>query len=1073
MNDEVPSPPPPSSSALPDSFLVDSLFGRNTADNTNDNGHRQQQKKNTSGGVGGNSSNDGEDDDAALVDSFFLPGGLLADEDENNNGNLISNNQDCGLGSMTVPSNPWEKNMENVYSSGDENDNNDDDGIDSNIPLSNSTMNDDAMNSDIVVSLEGRNIASIQQQVFDEGQRVPTPFDISSRRFPDLRLVSEVQQQQEHCAMVATKLQDGSAATNTMLFGTPPPGFMDDHQHNELLSPQHLHEGTNESMLAGNNLNNVMETTTEELLATATYSNAAKKKGNNSHATPTDARHSRGSSGYIHHQSHSSSTMGEELLMRMPSPASSSPMNNKTGKRRKNRKMVDVQESPTGRKKETETPKGSGRLMIDQPSPSTASRRLVGRSRKSNTAEFMPSDNVQYSAATGPNRNNNEKSSSNLPYRLNKTNIDRSQELHGGSYDDDGGWRDGRRAHHHYHPKKKYNVDHNRGKVVGGATTGGQLSSRGYRALMTNESNNNNNINPKNMISNVTKNIYETLDDFEQDDDAYDDNDDETNIGNDNTEENVNDDDDDASNHGTRECHLDEDKLDGEDDEESINEEENPDDQAEDEEDADANSIPLDICTNSVSGSSTSSLSTSSDVDSPDEESSHSSDESEDGHLRGGEGVGYDTDQAHVSQVIGIGDDSALVHRDGASNSSTAPCAVCPAEETPFSHTVGVTRTVSSHGDNVSPGNWKPTDTKAMLEWLQSLFISIIRLPSKLCHLAFDSLTCRIRQSKLYAFILKAIDDAIRLVDMAKSTLQTLSLWISEAKDATAALVAQFLTAVGMILAGLTKALILTASFLFQVWKYSLIEAAEESSVTICYLVFYFMPDLCSLLMNYINLPHWSPHLMTWVVVFLLCNQVKPGSLHQEDDLSIFRTFASSTSGIAASTSTTPVDNVNATNGSQPCSLAVETSDRKTEEQLSEKNTARHSPSANEKNSAEDRESKCVRSVPKDERACRTILKILRLFLPGFFLADGFSSEFGTIMGVSGASRLTTAYMMSLVRKNLVSSPIGWVSWAVQVLLTTYHSSWAFLDPAVLVVGLSSIRLIRYLDGQRERNKRQ
>jgi hypothetical protein len=109
---------------------------------------------------------------------------------------------------------------------------------------------------------------------------------------------------------------------------------------------------------------------------------------------------------------------------------------------------------------------------------------------------------------------------------------------------------------------------------------------------------------------------------------------------------------------------------------------------------------------------------------------------------------------------------------------------------------------------------------------------------------------------------------------------------------------------------------------------------------------------------------------------------------------------------------------------------------------------------------------------PRDERACKTILRILRFVLPTFFIADGFSSEFGTIMGVSGSSRLTTAFMMSLVRKNLVSSPIGWVSWAIQVLVATYYPSWPLLDQVVLVVGLSSIRLIRYLEGHRLKDKK-
>jgi hypothetical protein len=250
------------------------------------------------------------------------------------------------------------------------------------------------------------------------------------------------------------------------------------------------------------------------------------------------------------------------------------------------------------------------------------------------------------------------------------------------------------------------------------------------------------------------------------------------------------------------------------------------------------------------------------------------------------------------------------------------------------------------------------------------------------------------------------------------SAYHAFSQCLVDVKDIVTALATQLFSTIRVSLATITKALILVASFLFQVWKYSLIEAMEESNVAICYLVFYFMPDFCSLLMDLFNIPHWTPHLMTSVAVFSLCNQVKSGHLHMQD-VSIFK-------------------------------LTEMRSDRSTTRKEGPQDEAR----------------------PRDERACKTILRILRFVLPTFFIADGFSSDFGTIMGVSGASRLTTAFMMSLVRKNLVSSPIGWVSWAIQVLVATYYPSWKFLDPVVLVVGLSSIRLVRYLEGERFEEKK-
>jgi hypothetical protein len=250
-----------------------------------------------------------------------------------------------------------------------------------------------------------------------------------------------------------------------------------------------------------------------------------------------------------------------------------------------------------------------------------------------------------------------------------------------------------------------------------------------------------------------------------------------------------------------------------------------------------------------------------------------------------------------------------------------------------------------------------------------------------------------------------------------------------DAKDISTALISKLISALRISLATITKTLILVASFLFQVWKFALIEAVEESNVAICYLVFYFMPFSCSLLMDLFNIPHWTPHLMTSMAVFSLCSQVKAGHLHMED-VSIFK-------------------------------LAEMSGNRKSGAKSSELSSI---PKENGHQGENHR--------PRDERACKTILRILRFVLPTFFLADGFSSEFGTIMGVSGSSRLTTAFMMSLVRKNLVSSPIGWVSWAIQVLVATYYPSWSLLDQVVLVVGLSSIRLIRYLEGHRLKDKR-
>jgi hypothetical protein len=249
--------------------------------------------------------------------------------------------------------------------------------------------------------------------------------------------------------------------------------------------------------------------------------------------------------------------------------------------------------------------------------------------------------------------------------------------------------------------------------------------------------------------------------------------------------------------------------------------------------------------------------------------------------------------------------------------------------------------------------------------------------------------------------------------------------WALDIKEIFGIWISHLFASLRVVLVTTTKALILLTSFLFLVWKYSLIEAVEETNVTICYMVFYLMPRFCSLLMEFVNLPHWTPHVITSVAVFTLCNQIKPGPLQPKEAALIFQL-----------TDPTGGDSLKESNGTSSQGEEVQDNEN-----------------------------------PRDERACRSILRILRYVLPTFFVADGFSSEFGTIIGVSGSSRLTTAFMMSLVRKNSISSPIGWVSWAVQVLLATYYSPSSILDQVILVVGLSSIRLIRYLEGKRSKEK--
>ena len=111
-------------------------------------------------------------------------------------------------------------------------------------------------------------------------------------------------------------------------------------------------------------------------------------------------------------------------------------------------------------------------------------------------------------------------------------------------------------------------------------------------------------------------------------------------------------------------------------------------------------------------------------------------------------------------------------------------------------------------------------------------------------------------------------------------------------------------------------------------------------------------------------------------------------------------------------------------------------------------------------------------SRARDKQVCFLLLKTLKAILPVLYMVEGFSSEFGTIIGTRGTNRLAPAFVLSILRKSILSSPIGWVSWALQVLLASYYRSCMVLDMLILLIGFSSIRLIRFIDLQRARGKR-
>jgi hypothetical protein len=389
--------------------------------------------------------------------------------------------------------------------------------------------------------------------------------------------------------------------------------------------------------------------------------------------------------------------------------------------------------------------------------------------------------------------------------------------------------------------------------------------------------------------------------------------------------------------------------------------------------------FPMRMLTYIDSGSTTSSISTSSDTSGSDQdESQHSDVEDDDERAHSVKSMGEITDalNSEVAVILDVTDS----REHGAKSDKSG--------------------NEDGHTSSISESHSKKNGTGESTS-IQDLILEKLSTVS----LSDSTIQNNLREMKT---------NVVSQISVWKNTFHEYSAWMNDFTEVMAVLTATTWKTMSRAMTYANKAFAYSSMFLFQIGKFAFVEIIEEPKVTICYIIFYFMPYFCSLLLRFFIIPHWTPHFITTIAVWSLCSQTTPGRI-QMGTISIRQ-----------------VPDLFAKNGGV---LSTE-------------------------------------ARPRDERACRTILHILRLVLPIFFFADGFSTEFGTIMGVSGSSRLTTAYMMSLVRKSLVSSPIGWVSWAVQVLLATHHPSSFVVDLLVLISGLSSIRLIRYLEVRRSGSKK-
>jgi hypothetical protein len=188
---------------------------------------------------------------------------------------------------------------------------------------------------------------------------------------------------------------------------------------------------------------------------------------------------------------------------------------------------------------------------------------------------------------------------------------------------------------------------------------------------------------------------------------------------------------------------------------------------------------------------------------------------------------------------------------------------------------------------------------------------------------------------------------------------------------------------------------------------------ATPSSL-LCYVGFGLVPVVCDLVMEHADFPHFTPHIISHVILYFLCSlDRRPNDI--EVAVSPRRGKPAAFGG-------------NSNSGSKPyfgqqCSLD------------------------------DDR--------PKlSYNLSIWMLRTIRLSLPLNFLLDGFSDSNASFMTVRSSFRLTQAYTLALTKKSLLLSPVAWIGWSLQILFATYIPAGYLLNTFLFVVGMAAIRLV-------------
>jgi len=102
-----------------------------------------------------------------------------------------------------------------------------------------------------------------------------------------------------------------------------------------------------------------------------------------------------------------------------------------------------------------------------------------------------------------------------------------------------------------------------------------------------------------------------------------------------------------------------------------------------------------------------------------------------------------------------------------------------------------------------------------------------------------------------------------------------------------------------------------------------------------------------------------------------------------------------------------------------------------------------------------------AKKLPDD--FCCLVLRVIRFYFPLSFILEGFSNPKASTMLLSGSTRLLLAYVLSMLREGHIFSPVGWVGWSVQLLLSSFFQEGLIERLMICVLGLALIRLMSIL----------